>query len=348
MAKHYRHNMLWPGPQEKSMNIRSVLPLIVLVTTITSAQTYSVTDLGTLGGNATEAHAINGVGQVTGSSNLNTSTSHAFLYSGGRLIDIGSLGGSSALGLGINTSGQIAGYSTQADGSYRGFLYSNGVMTALPTLSGNYGTAYGINNSGQIVGNGVTASGIQAGVLIQNGTVTDIGNLGGVDGTYANAINNLGQIVGLSYNAQGNFLAFLWQNGTMTSLGTLGGQWSQAYGINDSGQVTGTAYLKGNTGPHAFLFSHGKMIDLDGRSSILQSWGFGINGGGVVVGHMQLRNGQVHAMAVLNQRMQDLNKLIPSGSGWVLEEAYAINDAGQIVGYGAFQGKTRGFLLTPQ
>jgi len=333
------------------MNLRRVLPLLALFATLASAQTYTVTDLGTLGGNSTIADAINGAGQVTGSSNLNTSTSHAFLYSGGKITDIGSLGGSSALGLGINSIGQVVGYSTQADGSYRGFLYSNGTMSALPTLAGNYGTAYGINNSGQIIGNSQTASGIPAGVLIQNGSVTDLGNLGGVDGTYANGINNLGQIVGLSYNRQGNFLAFLWQNGSMSSIGTLGGQWSQAYGINDSGQITGAAYLKGNTGPHVFLFSNGKMTDLDRRGGAVQSWGSAINSSGVIAGRMQVKGGpfvNYHAMVVMNGKMQDLNKLIPANSGWVLDEANGINDAGQIVGYGEFQGNTRGFLLTPQ
>lgn len=328
-----------------------LIPLLATVAGFASAQTYTVTDLGTLGGNATEAHAINNAGQITGSSNLKTGASHAFLYSSGKISDIGSLGGTSAIGLGINSSGQAVGYSTQADGSYRGFLFSNGVMTALPTLSGNYGTAYGINNSGQIVGNSLNASNIAAGILIQNGTVTDIGNLGGVDGTYANAINNFGQIVGLSYNKQGNFLAFLWQNGTMTSIGTLGGQWSQAYGINDSGQITGAGYLAGNTGPHVFLFSNGKMTNLDKRSGSLQSWGFGINSTGTIAGKMQVPGGQFvvfHAMVVTNGKMQDLNKLIPSNSGWVLDEAYAINDAGQIVGYGEHQGQVRGFLLTPQ
>jgi len=333
------------------MNVRRVLPLLAFAAALASAQTYTVTDLGTLGGNSTVAQAINGTGQVTGSSNLSSSASHAFLYTGGKITDIGSLGGNSALGLGINAIGQVVGYSTLADGSYRGFLYSNGTMTALPTLANNYGTAYGINNSGQIIGKSLTASGVPAGVLIQNGSVTDIGNLGGVDGTYANGINNLGQIVGLSYNRQGNFLAFMWQNGSMSSIGTLGGQWSQAYGINDSGQITGAAYLKGNTGPHVFLFSNGKMTDLDPRSGAVQSWGASINSAGVIAGKMQVKGGQFvryHAMVVMNGRMQDLNKLIPANSGWVLDEASGINDVGQIVGYGEFQGKTRGFLLTPQ
>jgi len=44
----------------------------------------------------------------------------------------------------------------------------------------------------------------------------------------------------------------------------------------------------------------------------------------------------------------DLNSLIPADSGWELLLASAINDAGQIVGAGLFNGKTHAFLLTPQ
>ncbi len=325
---------------------------LLIITGACFAQTYTVTDLGTLGGNATVAHAINSLGQVTGSSNLNTTTAHAFLYSGGTINDIGSLGGSSALGLGINASGQVAGYSTQADGSYRGFVFSNGTMTAIPPLSGDYGTAYAINDFGQVVGNSVNSSGIPAGFLFSNGVLTDLGNLGGVDGTTASAINNRGQIVGYSYNAHGDFLAFLWKNGSMRSLGTLGGPWSQAYAINNTGQVTGTSYLNGTlNGPHAFLFRNGKMTNLDKRTGLFQSWGFGINSAGIVVGRMQVKGGggfvNFHAFAFINGKMTDLNQLIPAGSGWVLDEAYSINDAGQMVGYGEHNQQTRGFLLTP-
>jgi hypothetical protein len=39
--------------------------------------------------------------------------------------------------------------------------------------------------------------------------------------------------------------------------------------------------------------------------------------------------------------------LIPAGSGWTLEEAHAINDSGQIAGFGLFNGKTQAYLLTP-
>jgi probable HAF family extracellular repeat protein len=45
--------------------------------------------------------------------------------------------------------------------------------------------------------------------------------------------------------------------------------------------------------------------------------------------------------------MTDLNSLIPAGSGWVLDGATAVNDAGQIAGYGTINGAAHAFLLTP-
>ncbi len=45
--------------------------------------------------------------------------------------------------------------------------------------------------------------------------------------------------------------------------------------------------------------------------------------------------------------IEDLNDLIPSGSGWTLEQANCVNDNGQIVGLGSIGGHTHAFLLTP-
>jgi hypothetical protein len=39
--------------------------------------------------------------------------------------------------------------------------------------------------------------------------------------------------------------------------------------------------------------------------------------------------------------------LISPQSGWTLEFGIDINDAGQIIGNGIFNGEQRGFLLTP-
>ena len=45
--------------------------------------------------------------------------------------------------------------------------------------------------------------------------------------------------------------------------------------------------------------------------------------------------------------MVDLNTLIDPLSGWELSAATAINDAGQITGYGVIGGQNHAFLLTP-
>ena len=59
-------------------------------------------------------------------------------------------------------------------------------------------------------------------------------------------------------------------------------------------------------------------------------------------------NSEYHAFVSFNgAKMQDLNKLIPRRSGWVLGEADGINAAGQIVGYGTVGSQTHAFLLTP-
>src|SRR6266480_579986 len=219
-----------------------MLAAFTFLATPAFAQTYTITDLGTLGRNSigsySIAYCINDSGQVAGESSAPSAqmSDPAFLYSNGQLINLGTLGGEYGNGRGINTAGDIAGYSTLANGSYRAFLYSGGQMINLGTLGADYSVAYDLNDSGQIVGDSDTVGGQQHAFLYSNGQMTDLGTLGG-DTSTAHSINNLGVIVGYSYNAAGNFLGFIYQNGTMTPLGTLGGSWSIAYAINDQNQI---------------------------------------------------------------------------------------------------------------
>jgi probable HAF family extracellular repeat protein len=84
------------------------------------------------------------------------------------------------------------------------------------------------------------------------------------------------------------------------------------------------------------------MADL-GTLGGSSSYATAINDSGQVVGGTG-----GHAFLYDNGKMVDLNTLISSGSGWVLESATAINDSGQIVGCGTnSRGKTDAFLLTP-
>jgi uncharacterized membrane protein len=74
-----------------------------------------------------------------------------------------------------------------------------------------------------------------------------------------------------------------------------------------------------------------------------------INAAGQVVGAVTVPETSSHGFfADATGPLQHLNDLIPAGSGWVLFEADGINERGQIVGYGSFNGNpVSTFLLTP-
>ena len=74
--------------------------------------TYAVTDIGTLGGDTSEAAALNNLGDVVGAAATASGVSHAFLYRNAEMFDLGTLpGGSVSYATGINDRGDIVGYS---------------------------------------------------------------------------------------------------------------------------------------------------------------------------------------------------------------------------------------------
>jgi probable HAF family extracellular repeat protein len=74
----------------------------------------------------------------------------------------------------------------------------------------------------------------------------------------------------------------------------------------------------------------------------------GINNHNEVVGWAYGPGAQMRAFVWSEgDGMLDLNSLIDPSSGWQLWAAMAINDAGQIVGTGWFNGKDTAFRLDP-
>src|SRR5262249_45866542 len=73
---------------------RPPLQLEMLEARCLLSRTYSITDLGTLGGPFSDANGINASGQVVGYSYIDSTHAHAFLYQNGEMRDLGTLGGS--------------------------------------------------------------------------------------------------------------------------------------------------------------------------------------------------------------------------------------------------------------
>ncbi len=323
--------------------------------------TYTVTDLGTLGGTSSTACGMNSRGEVVGFSSIATGQSHAFRWRDGEMTDLGTLPGLFfSVAFDINKHGQVVGDST-ADGvrPHHAVLWENSEIIPLPTLGGPFGFAEAIKQHGQVVGASRTASLQLHAFLWEDGVMTDLGALPGETFSVARAINKRRQVVGNSAPLElGSFghcptdplpvlpwHAALWDSGVITDLGTLGGIFSIAKGINDHGIIVGSASLVGGE-EHAFLFRDGTMTDL-GTLGGTYSLANQINNHGQAVGLSRIAGGELHAFLWEDGVMTDLNNLIPADSGWILVEATAINKAGQIAGVGTINGRTHAFLLTP-
>src|SRR5262245_46664443 len=118
--------------------------------------TYTVIDLGTLGGPISQASGINAGGQVVGTSQTASGDYHAFLWQSGTMVDLGTLGGDYSVAAAINAAGHVVGFSNLTrNGNYRAFLWQQGTMKDLGTLghaSFEYSLAIAINTFDQVVG----------------------------------------------------------------------------------------------------------------------------------------------------------------------------------------------------
>jgi probable HAF family extracellular repeat protein len=292
------------------------------------------------------------------------SNGHAFVYQSCQSHDIGSLGGQT-FARAINSNGTVVGKSQQPGGRWRAFSYANGVMHDLggSTNANIWEEATGANFWGDTVGvESVLGTLAPTGVRYQDGVATpfarflvqppfgwatpravDINDSRDVLGSIQTSIGGVpGNIAVLSTN-----FGYLWTK----VLGVPGNDtFTFPFAMNRYGHVAGIA---GNGYTRA-LISRNPALPATDLGSIgapnpqLLSGATGINNYDWVVGWAEATSGGgPRAFLHDGTQMIDLNTMLWNPGGWLLREALAVNDAGQIVGEGLLNNQYHAFFLQP-
>lgn len=320
---------------------------------------YRITDLGTLGGAASEASGLNLLGDVVGSSLTSAGVQHGFLYRNGRMVDLGVLnGGTTSRATSISDTGVVVGYSginaygPQLQEFTQGFVWQDGSIRGLGALycpcsfNERYGTsrAFAVSRDGRVVGESLTgrARSTQA-FLWQENAMRGLIEPDGLSNSAAYDINDLDEIVGEFAGR-----AFLAARSGPQDLGVLPGDAaSSARAVSNTGVVAGDS-LTADGVSHAFVWDLGTMRALGTLAGDVASQARAINAAGQIAG----RSGTAdfsRSRAVLWQdgAVLDLNSMVDA-AGWTLSDATGINDVGQVVGVGLRDGLVRAFRLDPQ
>ena len=335
-----------------------------------SAQTpphYTVTDLGSLGGQECDATGLNNRGQVVGGADTARHgkgpefITNVFVWQNGTMRAVLGLDGSHAFVVAVNAAGQMAGaYSPdplKAKFAAALFMLSGRVtlLGGFPAIQHGYSLseAEAVNAKGQAVG----ISNNQA-FLWSAGRLKRLAPPPGWTAADAGAINDFGAAAGKANKAgpgKTTTHAVFWSAfGAAKDLGVLLGYTdSIARGINNKNQIAGWVGASGGTGARgltfryqAFLWQSGKMRGLGSIPRLPDSKASALNDKGQVVGNAYHKTDEA-ALLWENGKVYELNKLVAPHSGWKLQNALVINNNGWIIGNGIHNGIRRGFLLIP-
>ncbi len=236
--------------------------------------TGTVTQITYPGAVQTNALGINDAGEITGTYTNTSGLTYGFTLVKGTYTQT-----DFADTAGVNKTGAYAGYYWGVpDGLPAGYLATpqHFTLTKAAITGGKQGAFNGINNAGAVVGGYVDTAGKSHGMMISSGVVTNIDDPKGVS-TVCRGINATNQVVGVYYDTSGYPHGFLWSAGTFTDIiGTTGSLFSEATGINDSGDIVGDYYNPSIGSFHGFLLKGGVYQDL-AVSGAVNTFGGGIN-----------------------------------------------------------------------
>ncbi|MEZ5403807.1 MAG: hypothetical protein R2729_29275 [Bryobacteraceae bacterium] len=331
---------------------------------------YHARVLDTPGSVSSGALGINQDGTVVGFATNRSGgvRAHRWMNCGAASVELASFGGDSGANA-INDLGMIVGHSADMNNITRSFSWlpdttADGEIKYLGGSQGSEQRAVAINNNGIIAGTERGGAVSQALLYLPGQAPLYVPSYQGEPVDNAVGVNDSNFVAAAQFRSDDNW----W--GLMLVPGGKPGDYTtrqiqpvrpdpdvrglelslKPEAINKFGAVTGAA---GRIPKHAFRSDNymEPAIDLgtlNPSDPLVFSEGRAINSMGWVAGSSQtVAFGDSVAIVHNGSEMIDLNTRLVAPAGWNLRLALGINDKGQIVGMGRYQGKDVGFLLTP-
>jgi probable HAF family extracellular repeat protein len=346
--------------------IATILFVLTLAARAAAAEpAYRATELGTAGGDQSEAYAINDYAEIVGRSLNPDDEAQVFYWRNGEMLELcheqpwGRITmpvTRYSVSYGISNTRHVITYVMDESEEDPSLLVPSAVLfrptpsdvtTPYPgeaiTYLGMHCSPTGISSSGQYVvgwGNIDCTDRIQAFLVtpvngswaaldatcVGNSLIINLGTLEALDiASTATAVNNYGQVVGWSYSDTGGYQAFL---------------------INPTVDLDGSPiawFADDGAGNNALMTALGTLPGADGESFGTNSWARDINDAGLIVGEADTGDYETHAFLYKDGALLDLGTL-----GGADSSACAINETGQIVGW-AYNaaGARRAFVIVP-
>lgn len=355
--------------------LAAILVGLVGVSAASAQPRYAVTDLGVLPGYASCIPSrMNDRGDVVGActptvfgDGLDNIT--AFVWRNGTMSPVGKLpNGNYSSATGINALGAIIGVGDTSTPQSQAWVTTPGGLQVFSTSSNISPVFIGDNG---VIGGWYIKSGIFKGAIWtvdpkdpRKYRSTDLSILPGATSVIPTDFNQSGQAAGWG-NVPAGTHAFFWNNDAAHSTVDLGAfpgdQGSQAFGMNDFGQVAGQSFTP-NAFTRAVLWNNDAAhtaIELPPLRGDNYATAGRINNAGHVLGasYYEAPGATGFSAGVPAYRLViwrdggvfELQTLLDpaTAAGWTIPSISAINNLGQITGSGVLNGQTRALLLTP-
>ncbi len=277
-----------------------------------------------------------------------------YLWQNGNTIDLNTLPGANNSNLfarAINNNGAIVGgASVSATTGQAAFISDGNTISDLPITVCNNSTfcsasVEDINDSGTVAISYQSRGFIQQG----DGTTTQVLSARGI---FNIAINNRSQVVASAAFTGGSSVGLIGQAPLVAAAEPESFYRltrSRANDINDAGAIVGSGLVStalSDSALEATLWTNPSTRGVSlGTLGGENSEAFGINNSQQIVGFSTLLDNSIrHAFLWEGGELIDLNSLIDPSIGWELTSAFEINNNGDIIGIGNFNGEQRGFV----